>query len=228
VTEAAPADSGTPIGRAIASSPGRAAIAAGVATGLVGFDMAGLDGWRSEWLRLAPGVVGLVLLLILARGDRDSLGLRVRALPSWRWWIRGTIAAGLIVGVVVLAASAVGWLAGMEMHWPVRAGDGILPSWWMRSVIASPLHEELLYRLVFCVSTIALLGRRPSIVLSGVVFAALHVVYGNPSPDNFSAGFVFAWAYFRSGTLLVPVMLHALGNACVTAWYVGYFWWTAG
>ena len=43
----------------------------------------------------------------------------------------------------------------------------------------------------------------------------LHFFYGNPGLDNFVGGYVFAWAYVRSGSLYVPMTLHALGNACV-------------
>ena len=99
-------------------------------------------------------------------------------------------------------------------------------SWFLRSCFGAPVYEELLYRLVFCTAMVALVGRWPAILLSGVVFAFLHVVYGVPSPDNFSAGFVFAWAFFRSGSILVPAVLHSLGNLCVVLFHLAYFWWT--
>jgi membrane protease YdiL (CAAX protease family) len=58
------------------------------------------------------------------------------------------------------------------------------------------------------------------------VFAGLHVVTGVASPDNLIAGYILAWAYLKSGSLFIPVTLHALGNlsvliAEVAAWHWG-------
>lgn len=216
----------TPIGRALAASPGRAALAAGAATTLVALDMWSPLGLDVIWARLVPGVAGLLLLGFLARWDIASLGLRVRLLPDARYWIRGAIAIGLIVlGVVALAALGA-LILGLPLQYPSETDSSVFFPWFLRSCFGAPVYEELLYRLVFCVAMVALAGRWPAILLSGAVFAFLHVVYGVPSPDNFSAGFVFAWAFFRSGSILVPAVLHSLGNLCVVLSHLAYFWWT--
>jgi len=82
------------------------------------------------------------------------------------------------------------------------------------SCVHYPLLEETLYRLVLLVPLVALLGCRWAIVISGAVFAALHFAYGNPAPDNFVAGYLLAWAYLKSGSIVIPIAWHALGNAC--------------
>jgi len=46
------------------------------------------------------------------------------------------------------------------------------------------LFEEVTYRLVFCPPFAALVGVRSCIALNGLLFAALHILYGNPSPEN--------------------------------------------
>jgi membrane protease YdiL (CAAX protease family) len=81
-----------------------------------------------------------------------------------------------------------------------------------------------LYRLVLCVALVGIAGQRWTILLSGALFAAMHFIYGNPSPDNFIAGYFLAWAFLKSGSILTPIVLHSLGNACVLAlslanWY---------
>ncbi|GEM_PF-294235 len=81
--------------------------------------------------------------------------------------------------------------------------------------VQSPLLEETIYRVVLCVSAINILGRTRTVLLSGVLFAALHFVYGNPSPDNALAGFVLGWAHLKSETIVVPVLMHAGGNLAV-------------
>jgi uncharacterized protein len=58
-------------------------------------------------------------------------------------------------------------------------------------------------------------------VASGMIFGALHVLYGNPPPDNFIAGSFLAWAYLKIGTIVVPIASHLLGNLCVVAMHSG-------
>jgi uncharacterized protein len=48
-----------------------------------------------------------------------------------------------------------------------------------------------------------------------VVFALLHVAYGNPGIDNTIGGFILTWAFLKSETILVPIVLHGLGNLAV-------------
>jgi hypothetical protein len=54
--------------------------------------------------------------------------------------------------------------------------------------------------------------------------AALHVVYGNPSPENMVGGFFLAWTFLKSETILIPVILHSVGYSIalagqVAGWY---------
>jgi membrane protease YdiL (CAAX protease family) len=46
-------------------------------------------------------------------------------------------------------------------------------------------------------------------------FALLHHRYGNLSPENALAGLLLGWAYLRSGSLALPILLHSVGNALV-------------
>jgi membrane protease YdiL (CAAX protease family) len=45
-----------------------------------------------------------------------------------------------------------------------------------------------------------------------VLFGLIHVLGGNPGPDNLIAGFFLQWAYMKSGTVLVPLAMHSSGN----------------
>jgi membrane protease YdiL (CAAX protease family) len=52
----------------------------------------------------------------------------------------------------------------------------------------------------------------------------MHIVAGVPSPENLVGGFFLAWAFLKSSSIAVPVVLHSLGNLCallgqVGAWY---------
>jgi len=95
--------------------------------------------------------------------------------------------------------------------------------YWM--CVYAPITEEAIYRFALCTSMAALMGPRAAIVISGVMFAASHVLGGNVGPDNQIAGFVLAWAFLKSGSLAVPLAFHALGNLCALAFHLSWFYW---
>ena len=78
--------------------------------------------------------------------------------------------------------------------------------------LSAPLLEETIHRLAFCTAAVAVSGRWPTIAASRLLFGALHIFYGNPDPSNMVGGFVLAWSFLKSGSILVPVALHSLGN----------------
>ena len=89
----------------------------------------------------------------------------------------------------------------------------------------APVMEETVYRVIICVSLAGVLGPWKRIAISGCLFGTLHVPYGNPSPENLVGGFFLAWAYLKSETILLPVMLHSVGNSFAVAgqaagWYI--------
>ena len=74
----------------------------------------------------------------------------------------------------------------------------------------------------------ALLGPWKTSVVSGLAFAYLHVLYGNPSPENVAGGFILAWVYLKSESILLPVLAHSLGNLGALASQVAVWYWLAG
>ena len=127
-------------------------------------------------------------------------------------------------GVVALVA----WLLGHPLEVPCIFTDASQfgPHGYAMCVHA-PVTEELLYRAVLCAPLVPLVGQRGTILLGGAVFAALHFRYGNPAPNNLLAGFLLTWAYLRSSNLVIPILLHALGNGFVWVAHIGLFHWQA-
>lgn len=127
----------------------------------------------------------------------------------------------MLVAVALGAVAFAAWaLSDKPLSKHLLAKQNLLPALVPMCILA-PLLEESLYRAVLCVGVGASLGDRWAIVASGVAFALLHVLYGNPSPESLLGGFVLAWAYLRSGSLFVPLLLHAGGNALVWLAHVG-------
>jgi len=70
-------------------------------------------------------------------------------------------------------------------------------------------------------------GERGTILASGLVFALIHILRGNASPENQIAGFLLEWAFLRSGTILVPIAMHSAGNLIALGFQVGGWYWLA-
>ncbi len=186
-----------------------------------------VDLWISlNWYLTWPHVT-LVLLVIavyrLCGFDSASMGLRVTPLQPIRYWIRITALIAFAMFVVILACLGLAIALHVEFTTPT------IPPWrvgpmFKHMCLRAPLLEEPIFRLALCVPMVAAFGPTRTIIINGIVFATAHFLWGNPGPDNFIAGYFLAWAYLKSGSLLVPVTLHFLGNlvafaAQVAAWH---------
>ena len=76
----------------------------------------------------------------------------------------------------------------------------------------APLLEELLFRGVLFGGLTKIMPIWPAIVLSGFLFALIHVNAATLIPLWF-LGTAFAWLYVRTGTLLAPMAVHLSFNA---------------
>jgi membrane protease YdiL (CAAX protease family) len=107
----------------------------------------------------------------------------------------------------------------------------LLDGWGVRQASASPpalpalllgvagefgvLHEEVLARGFFLPLLAAKWGPAAGVLLSAVLFSLGHLIFKKPDfmlVGHFLAGIVLGYAYLKSGTLLVPVLLHTAHN----------------
>jgi membrane protease YdiL (CAAX protease family) len=212
----------------LAAPFGKPVVLAAVASLLVAADVLAPFGFQSAWPRALPFAVALPLYGFLGAWDRPSLGLVLRPRQGWAWWVRTGLLLGGFVLVVVGIFVGIMLLAGQPLPPPVLQPEREWLGWLLRGCVQAPLYEEGTYRFVLCLPLLALFGRWPALLASGIVFAALHVRYGVPSPDNFAGGFVFAWGFLASGSLVVPILLHAAGNLFVVASQALYAWIATG
>ncbi len=184
---------------------------------VVGLLSVGVDLWlcqRGEFSSLTRAKIALLAAAIYLWPGGMSLsavGLTLRPKQSWRHWIRLTLKIGFgiaaAVGIFIVGSLLLG--KPIEIYsFPVEEA----PSQFVHMCLSAPLIEEPLYRFALCVPLVGTFGRVGTILSSGAIFALLHGVYGNLSPDNFVAGYFLGWAFLHSGTLLIPLALHALGN----------------
>ncbi|MFO0909530.1 MAG: CPBP family intramembrane glutamic endopeptidase [Isosphaeraceae bacterium] len=198
-----------------------------VAAGVLGLVSIGLDLGLLWWNhypesvegRWAIGFVVMATYVWLADGDLPSLGFCPPE-GGWLRWMRLAVWIGVLAGASVGAGVGC-WLA---LGWKLPVGSvapGEIGSAFFRMCLAAPLLEEGLYRFALCIPLVRWLGLWRTVAVSGVVFGVLHAFYGNVSPENALGGFFLAWAFLRSGSIVVPVALHAAGNLLVLAGQVG-------
>lgn len=173
--------------------------------------------------RACLAVVALATIVATLDGDLISTGFRLTPKQGWRAWIRTSTIVGVAAGLCIGAAATAIYLSGHAVPIYIPPPDNLAHRFVSMCLVA-PVMEETLYRFVICVPLVVLLGEWPTDAISGLLFGALHVVYGNPSPENLVGGFFLAWAFLKSETILIPVILHSVGNsialaAQVAGWY---------
>jgi membrane protease YdiL (CAAX protease family) len=218
----------TPIGQGL-RTPWSRALAGVLAISVVGFDLVRV--WQNDRSYSGPRlwfpIIALAVYLVLVRGDLASAGLTFRPRQGLKYWMKASLVIGAIIASIVVAVAAVYTARGEYL--PV-AGQSLAdtPRLFVRMCIVAPLVEEEIYRLALCTGAAAAIKSWGTVALSGATFAILHVLYGNPGPDNLVAGFFLSWAFLKSGSILVPVALHSIGNLFVLVAWVGLGYWRSG
>jgi uncharacterized protein len=173
------------------------------------------------------GLGGQILGFALALGY-----LRARGRLTWRLlgpvrpsWLM--VALGLGVGVVgtigayALNATLVTLVGAEEpveqdLLNEVLAGGSSTVLALFVAVVMAPLVEETLFRGVLFQALRRRLGLWPGALLSSLVFTLIHVeiVFSQPVAlaGLFSLGVFLGWAFHRTGSLLVPILGHAVFN----------------
>jgi hypothetical protein len=195
------------IGKGLRQSPRLLVITTAVAAAIVAATLLltapsgqRLDRGRGAYLTLAT-IACLYLGFVATHvpGTAGALGFRLTPRQGWLFWLSVIPAIGLTQLVVMLI-------------WG-RVFSGTVP--WDRIVSAcfiSPVAEEVLYRMVICPSAVALAGPWGGITISGVIFALAHFIAGVAAPENQMGGFVLAWFFVKSETIILPLALHSIGN----------------
>ena len=205
---------GTQIGSSFKGRPRPLAIASVVALVVVAVDVFLSWTYAAYYVRVGPALAAVALYMVLARGDRAALGLRLTPVQGLRFWVVVTLVLGaamigfIVVGLIVLRR-VLGEIPHQLINPPTSFGR------FFQACVAAPVTEEAIYRLVLCVPAVALIRPWGAIIFSGIAFAALHFVYGNPGLDNFIAGYLLAWVYLKSGSIVVPIVLHGAGNLVI-------------
>jgi len=202
--------------------PRSLAVVVGLTT--IFFDFAIVNFHFDPMNRGALAILSLALLVGLTDGDRTSLGLRLSPSQGWSPWIRITAVISFAVAVCITIGIGAMVLTGRQIPFYATAPDQFVARL-LDMCFVYPTLEETIYRVVVCVPLVPVVGCWRTITFCGILFGALHVGYGNPSPENLVGGFFLACAYLKSETILIPFILHAGGNLIIligqtAGWYL--------
>jgi uncharacterized protein len=164
---------------------------------------------------------GLVVWVIkLKKGSvlREYLCINSVALTAMRNWLGPLVCLLVVKDVTMIVAghSAVSEFASLEYA-------TAKPVWlfWIAMVIAAPLFEEVFFRgFLFKGLGESFMGLGPigAVFVTSGLWAALHLQYDSSRMTIiFLFGLLFGAARIVTGSLLVPLALHATMNAIATA-----------
>jgi CAAX protease family protein len=125
-----------------------------------------------------------------------------------------------LVGLIAIG-DALLYLSGRALVSPFQlqsyttaAAEGWLPAFLAGAIIVAPVGEEILFRgFLFRGWARSDRSAWPAIVAISVLWAALHVQYDwTGILQIFIIGLFLGWMRWRSGSLLLTILLHALFN----------------
>ena len=89
----------------------------------------------------------------------------------------------------------------------------------LSAVLLAPILEELVFRGVLYRMLCDRLGSAwPAAVVSGCAFGLIHFPSPQTVPPLIVLGIALSWIYTRTGSLLVPILLHAIFNGKTVLW----------
>lgn len=181
------------------------------------------NGQLSIWYSIAVGglegvaLIGGVYLFGLHRLKLSwkEVGLRSTART---WLVLGVLFGLLAIPLAGLIATAVQTLLGKPLTNPqldFLAPEGF--SWtgavgmFIMGGLVAPLAEEIFFRGVLYSWLQSTLGVRPGIILSGILFGAVHGEISIAVATGVM-GIALAWIYERSQSLWPAVIIHSINN----------------
>ncbi len=143
---------------------------------------------------------------------RDYLGLRtVPAGQVLRW----LVALLVLVGV----SDCMTWLAGRPIVVPFMIETfqtaGSVALLWVAIVVAAPVAEEVFFRgFLFAGFAASPLGPVGAALLTSIAWGFIHFQYDFYGRSLiFVSGLLLGWARWRTSSVTVPILMHALMNA---------------
>ena len=165
----------------------------------------------------------IVMLVIAVKVRKFSL----RDYFALEGFSRRNLALGLICLIALIVAFIAiqallginGGSKGMEATYLAAKAAGVLPLLWLSTVVVAPVTEELFFRgFLHRGWAPSWLGVSGTIVVTAALWAVLHQQYNILGIlFIFVMGLIFGWMRQRSGSTLLPMVLHTANNLLATS-----------
>jgi membrane protease YdiL (CAAX protease family) len=188
----------------------------------------------SPELRMSYSVRAVAALALWVAALRLAPLAGPDSFPRWGNWKSSLrwlaiVAGGIgLLGVTVAVVSRFGlekgFFLGEQPPFVVENRSQLLP-YLIFGGVAAPIVEEFIYRGVIQPRLRVGLGPMWAVALAGPLFWALHWVYhGGVTPvSHLFAGWVLAFVYEKTRSLLGPTLLHSAGNLSLLGLDALYF-----
>jgi len=131
--------------------------------------------------------------------------------------ITGVLLALELSGIMLIGWGT--WKLGLESHWAsgiqerlVFGSNDIVFFSMINIILWAPVFEEIGFRGLLYTTLRARFSPTVAIVLSAIIFSALHLKSLNSFLSIFWSGLILAYAYERYHSLLPGIAIHAVGN----------------
>lgn len=168
-------------------------------------------------LILDGAFIAAPLLFCFARYHMGWNALGLRPFASRRWWLPPAIAVGAYIATIVYVAvlAGLGYTPEQDTE-QLFDSTVVLPATGIATVIVAPLAEEIFFRGFVFTGLLRPLGLFGAMAVSGLLFATFHVQDAQTAglvPPFAIIGALFAWLYYRTGSLWASILAHLVFNS---------------
>ena len=163
----------------------------------------------------------IMLIVLILEGGLSFIGLSFSGVSFG--FKRGLVwSAGF--GIIVLIASAALFVFGIDpltlIHTRLPAGQSEIVLFFLVGSIISPVAEEAFFRGVIY-GFFRRWGVLTAVVLSTLAFVLSHPTGAGLPLSQITGGVLFAMAYEKERSLMVPITIHILGNMALFSLSLG-------
>jgi membrane protease YdiL (CAAX protease family) len=159
--------------------------------------------------------VSLIAVTLLLEKDPGAIGLAPSSIPAG--FKRGLIWSagfGILVGVVYIILHVAGVNALHFFGKPPHSSRHQVYIFFLVGGVIGPITEEIFFRGIIY-GFFRRWGAAVAVISSTLIFVFIHPIGANLPVTQIAGGLLFALAYEKENSLIVPVTIHCVGNLAI-------------
>ena len=157
----------------------------------------------------------LIMIVVQFEKSTGAIGLASdKLLAGFKKGLIWSACFGIAAGILILFLYAVGMNALRLLYTPLPHSKLLVLIFLLVGGVIGPVAEEIFFRGILY-GFFRQWGVYTAVALSTLLFVLPHLTGGNLPFTQIVGGVVFAIAYERKQSLLVPITIHCLGNLAI-------------